>query len=236
MTCSDKSKIYEAALAYLSRSLEGDVQGFVSSNTFSIEEVKTEVNRVLAETNPSSAKISLAIEAIASGSDPQVVARFLSWREMENFVAEACRRAGFTCRTGYRLSVEGRRAEIDVLAAGSSICLAVDCKRWNKRLAGKTLRKIVEKSLERTSLLKKYLAKRFGGDHLVFLAPVVVSLYEPSQRVVSDVFVVPVHSLRGFLASVENVLAGAVYSAYLRPDWATWLERDNLNQSLERCR
>ena len=235
-TSSDRSKIYEAALAHISQRGELDIRELADMAEGALKEVHSIVSSISSETDISTAKVFLAIEAIANGSDPQTVARFLSWREMEDFVAEACRRAGFLCRTGFRFSVEGKKAEVDVLAAGSSICLAVDCKRWSKRLSGKTLREIVEKSLHRTKLLKNYLERRFGGDHLVFLAPVVISLYEPSERVVSGVFVVPVHSIRGFLTSVENVLAGAVYSAYLKPVWATWLERDNLNQSLEKWR
>ncbi len=235
-TSSDRSKYYEAVLAYISQRGELNIQELANTAPAPLEELQAIVSSLSSETNISAAKVSLAIDAVANGSDPQTVARFLSWREMEDFIAEACRRAGFLSRTSFRLTVDGKRAEVDVLAAGSSLCLAVDCKRWSKSLSGQTLRKIVEKSLHRTMLLKNYLEKRFGGDHLVFLAPVVISLYEPSERVVSGVFVVPIHSIRGFLTSVENVLAGAVYSAYLKPDWTRWLEGDNLNQSLEKWR
>ncbi|MCS7109851.1 MAG: hypothetical protein NZ956_00070 [Candidatus Caldarchaeum sp.] len=229
-----RGKIIETAIRMLDSGRALDIRRLASEARADFNDVIHAVEPFMNQGHsPTVLKVLLSVEAIRHGLEPQNVAKHLSWKEMEAFVATVSRLSGLRYRTNLQLSYSGRRAEIDVLSAYPSLCLVIDCKRWNKQLSGKTLRSIIEKAKQRTILTKAFLEKKYGGDNLTFFAPVVVSLYEPASRKVDDVFIVPVNALKTFLASAENVLMGAAFAAKLKPDWLRFFEDDNLNQSLD---
>lgn len=178
-------------------------------------------------------KILKALEALKHGEEARKVAKNLSWREMEDFVAKISWLTGFVKRTNLTIIVEKRRVQIDVLAATPSLCLVIDCKRWDKQLSGKTLQKIVEKAKQRALLTRNFFQNRYRGESLAFFVPVVVSMHEPASRMVDNVFIVPVNSLKDFLLSAENALAGSAFPAKLSQKWLLFFQDDNLNQSLD---
>ncbi|MCS6785221.1 MAG: nuclease-related domain-containing protein [Candidatus Caldarchaeum sp.] len=229
-----RGKIIETAMRMLDSGQTLDILRLASEAGADLNDVIDAVEPFISRgLPPQSLKVLLGVEAIRLGIEPQRVAQLLSWKELEAFVATVCRLSGLSYRTNVRLSYLGRRAEIDVLSAYPSLCLVIDCKRWNKRLSGKSLRSIIDKAKQRTYLTKAFFEKKYAGDYLIFFAPVVVSLYEPASRKVDDVFVVPVNVLRTFIASAENILTGSVFAAKLKPDWLRFFEDDNLNQSLD---
>ncbi|MEM0440315.1 MAG: hypothetical protein QXF45_00370 [Candidatus Caldarchaeum sp.] len=240
MTYSDKAyllKLIETTFQNLKDERSIDFQEITKQISVDYENVIETLRGLLGQNHPPGfIRVSLGLAAISLGAEPEKIARQLSWREMEIFVAHACHLSGLMQRTNVRLSFEKKRVELDVVAASTSLCLVFDCKRWNKRLAGKTLNTIVEKHKQRTIILKQFFEKNMSGRKLVFFTPVIVSLYEPSSRKASDIYIVPVNSLKSFLQFVENVLGGEVYTAHLDEKWTEFFARDNLNQSLENWR
>ncbi|MCS7129664.1 MAG: NERD domain-containing protein [Candidatus Caldarchaeum sp.] len=171
-----------------------------------------------------------ALKAVEGGADPEKVIRALSWSGMEEFVATACSMSGFRCVRDLRLKAGRRRAQIDVVAATPTLCMVIDCKRWKKPLAGKTLASNIHKSVERTKLLADTLDRLFPGEGLVFFTPVILALYSTATQPVSGVFVLPATALIGLLKKPEELLHGAFVSKKLSPKWLGFFESYNLNQ------
>ncbi|MDW8083681.1 MAG: hypothetical protein RMI49_00560 [Candidatus Caldarchaeum sp.] len=239
-TSSDRivhAKVIESALTALSRSQRLDFHEVASESKTDLSMVSKILEPFLCE-RPSHnfLKVSLAIEAVRLGEDPQRIARLLSWKELEIYTATLCRLTGLRSKSGVRITLDGIRAEVDVLASSPSLCLVIDCKRWNKTLSGKTLHTIVEQVKHRTQVVKTFFERKYKGVGMVCFAPVVVSLYEPVSRNFDGVFIVPVTAIKGFLLSVENVLSGLVYRANLDHRWVLFFEEDTLNQSLDKWR
>ncbi|MEM0442794.1 MAG: nuclease-related domain-containing protein [Candidatus Caldarchaeum sp.] len=171
-----------------------------------------------------------ALRAVETGADPEQVVRGLDWRGMEEFVASACREAGMKCLRDVRLMNGRRRVQIDVVAATTSLCIVVECKRWRKPLKGKVLQTTVAKEVERTEALADRLRDLYPGNNLVFFAPVIMALYSDSIQPVSGVFVLSVDKLTGLLRAPETLLNGAAIVRKMSPKWTCFLESYTLYQ------
>ncbi len=137
-----------------------------------------------------------ALVAIEAGAPPDLVSRYLDWKEFEGLCARLMAARGFAVTLDLRLNRP--RAQIDVLARSSSVALIVDCKHWAKERGVSGLLAVVEKQAARARLVRRAMKE------VEPMAVVVLSLVEERPKFVGGGAIVPMKALGDFL---DNVLA-----------------------------
>ena len=140
--------------------------------------------------------VCIGYALLKTGADPDEISRLLSWQEFEHLSAALLRVSGYTVRENVVLTKP--RAQLDIVATGQSIILSVDCKHYRKGHGPSALQKFAMDQLRRSDLLRKRTI-----DHRL-IASVVLSLSEPEGRFVHGVAIVPIRTLRTFLADLES--------------------------------
>ncbi len=139
-----------------------------------------------------------AMVAMEAGAPPDLVSRYLDWKDFEGFCARLMAARGFAVTLDLRM--KRPRAQIDVLARSSTIALLVDCKHWAKERGVGGLSAVVEKQAARGRLLRRAM------KDVEPMVVVVLSLVEERPKFVGGGAVVPMKALGDFL---DNVLAYA---------------------------
>jgi len=157
-------------------------------------------------------RVRMAVRAIASGVDPEVVSKALDWKEFEGLSVHALESAGFETRTRFRFVSSGRRREIDILALSEPRILCLDCKHWRRAWRSATER-FVEAQIERVEALSRELpalVTKIGVSRWrqAQLLPVLLTLSDTPYRVCNRVPVVSVFRLRGFLWDLPEYVDG----------------------------
>ena len=124
------------------------------------------------------------------------VSRLLGWQDFERLAGALLRSSGYEVRENVYLTRP--RAQIDVVAAGPSMTLCVDCKHYRREQGPSALEKFALAQLKRSSLF------RGGSDDPRPVASMILSMSEPAGKFVRGVAVVPVRTLRSFLNSLES--------------------------------
>ena len=124
------------------------------------------------------------------------VSRLLSWQDFERLAGALLRSSGYAVRQNVYLRKP--RAQIDVVAAGPFLTLAVDCKHYRREQGPSSLERAALAQLRRSALLRK----DSGG--LRPIASVILSMSEPEGKFVRGVAVVPVRTFRSFLNSLDS--------------------------------
>jgi len=167
----------------------------------------------------SAGRVALGLAAVEYGADPQRIARNLTWREMEEFTADAAKAAGLGSVKNLHLKVNGRKIQIDLIAYTSTHCIVFDCKKWSKRLAGKTLEQVVGRARNRTIYIADWLSEKTPGTHTVYFTTVVLTVYEPAARQLNDVFIIPVKAMPELLRNPVNLLSNITTHKKLSATW-----------------
>jgi Holliday junction resolvase-like predicted endonuclease len=156
-----------------------------------------------------SQRLGMAVRAIREGADFERVSRALGWLEFEEMVAYTFEENGYRVSRRFRFQAEGRRWEIDVLAARKPLVVCAECKHWSKGLGNVTARRIVEIHLEKVRVLSESavkLLKRLnlrGWDRAVFV-PMALSLQPARNKIYRRIPVVSVFELPSFLSEFEG--------------------------------
>jgi hypothetical protein len=137
-----------------------------------------------------------AITLCRAGRLPEEVSSSLNWREFESFCSNLLRTAGYSVRENVVL--RRPRAQIDIVAAGPSHVLSIDCKHWRKDHSRSALRRIATDQKERSRLLRRFQPEAKP------IVSAILSFSASSGSFVEGVAVVPLRTLRGFLVSVES--------------------------------
>jgi Holliday junction resolvase-like predicted endonuclease len=154
-------------------------------------------------------RLGIAVRAIRSGADLERVSRALGWLEFEEMVAYALEQNGYEARSRFRFQAEGRRWEIDVLAAKKPLIICAECKHWSRGLGNMTARKIVEAHMKKVRVLSQYplkAMKKLGlrsWERAVFV-PVAMSLTPARERIYRRIPVVTIFELPSFLSEFEG--------------------------------
>jgi hypothetical protein len=141
-------------------------------------------------------QVLVALALCETGMSPEEVSKHLDWKEFERFCAGVFRAWGFVVRENVVLTRP--RAQIDILAYGSTAILSVDCKHWKSAHSLAALRKFAEDQLKRSEFLRKKVDDRRRISSLI------VSFSEPEGRFVGGVAIVPVRTLGSFLGTFES--------------------------------
>jgi hypothetical protein len=153
-------------------------------------------------------RLGLAVRAVRVGGDLERVSRALGWLEFEEIVARIFEENGYDVKRRFRFQAEGRRWEIDVLAARRPLIVCAECKHWARGLGSATARRIAEAHLEKVEVLSRGLEglrDRAGIRHWsrATLIPMALSLQPARERVYRRIPVVSVYALPGFLSEYE---------------------------------
>jgi hypothetical protein len=140
--------------------------------------------------------VCIGYALLKMGAQPEEVSRLLSWQEFERLSAALLRVSGYSVRENLVLTKP--RAQLDIVASGPSIVLSIDCKHYQRGHAPSALGKFADDQLRRSGLLRKK-----SGDPRP-IASVILSMSEPEGNFVRGVAVVPVRTLRSFLAHIES--------------------------------
>jgi hypothetical protein len=140
--------------------------------------------------------------------------------ERDGGVYRGCSQSSGTCSVkNLHLKVNGRRFQIDLIAYTSTHCIIFDCKRWGKRLAGKTLEQVVGRARNRTLYMTEWLSEKAPGTHTVYFTTVVLTVYEPAARQLNNVFIVPVKAMPELLRNHVNLLSNITTHKKLSETW-----------------
>lgn len=140
--------------------------------------------------------ICVAYALVKLKAYPEEVYRLLSWREFEGLAAALLRASGFEVREDVVLTKP--RAQIDVVAYGTSLVLSVDCKHYRREQGPSSLAKAASAQLRRSSLLRRKSADPRP------IASVILSMSQPEGRFLEGVAVVPIRTFRSFLTTLDS--------------------------------
>jgi len=154
-------------------------------------------------------RLSLAVRAIGAGADFETVSRSLGWLEFEEMAAHVFEENGFRALRRFRFSADGRRWELDILAARAPYVICCECKRWSKGMGNSTARGIIEAHLEKAGVFAgrlPELAERAGllGWRRAVVVPVALTLSATPLDIYRRVPSVSVLALPSFLAEFDG--------------------------------
>jgi hypothetical protein len=154
-------------------------------------------------------RLNLAVRAVKAGADLERVSEALGWLEFEEMVAYTFEQNDYRVKKRFRFQAEGRRWEIDVLAARMPLVVCAECKHWQKGLGNRTARRIVETHLEKVQVLSdnpEVLVKKspIRGWEKAILVPITLSLQPARKRIYRRIPVVSVFELPSFLSEFRG--------------------------------
>lgn len=98
-------------------------------------------------------RVKLAILALQSGTDIEVISKSLSWQDFEEFASRLLNLSGYVAECNVRFS-KPSRIQIDVVGVNynSQLAIVVDCKHWHRNNLS-SITYYARKQAQRTSLL-----------------------------------------------------------------------------------
>jgi restriction endonuclease len=141
-------------------------------------------------------KVKTSILAISSGVDIMKISQFLSWKDFERFASEILLNCGFKTINNVRFTKP--RAEIDIVATKSNLCLSIDCKHWANN-ARNRLFEHTQKQIQRT--------ERLLGSPFEFriAVPVLLTIYPNFEPYFSNLVpIVDISKFRAFVNEIES--------------------------------
>jgi hypothetical protein len=152
-------------------------------------------------------RLKMAVKSVSLGADLERVSSFLKWQEFENITAFALARNNYKIHKNLRFKHANRRWEIDIVGCKKPLALCIDCKHWHHGIQPSTLKRIVEKQVERTSALAASLPMpspkiECASWKTVKLIPAVLSLVAGRFKFYDNVPIVPVLQLQDFLGQL----------------------------------
>jgi len=152
-------------------------------------------------------KIRIVLQALEHGIEGEKVARYLDWKEFEKLVGEVFSRAGYETLWDLNLVVRRQRCQVDLLAYQGNLILLIDCKHWKRPPPPSAELNIVEAQERRLKILKQALeqvARESREFKQIYLIPLVLSLYQPSKRILKGHIFSSMGKLRGMLEYLES--------------------------------
>jgi len=142
-------------------------------------------------------KVRIAMFAAPMVQDLRKVSQKLDWKDFELFVSEVAEQNGFYVKSN--LVIAKPRAQIDLIAIKGALCIAVDCKHWERNVGSSRLGAIARKQIRRAKILLGFLDVKI-------VLPAIVTLVPNLSRSVAGVPVVPVSEVNSFFANVDGYL------------------------------
>ena len=168
-------------------------------------------------------RVRVMLEIVKLGYDAERAARYLHWRELEEYVSELTIRYGFKTIKNLRYKLDKRRYEVDIIASSDSYAFIFDCKRWKKRLSGKVLLEIATKQAERAYALGRFISRVTEVEETeVRIIPAVLTIYEPASRIVEGTPIIPIYTLSSFLE--EGAYSDELLNIRIKTD-NNWFEK-----------
>lgn len=122
------------------------------------------------------------------------LSKILTWNEFEKLTALIMEKNGFEVNLNYRIN----RKEIDVLAHNDRYLIGIDCKHW-KRMGRSLLGRAVQMQKARIKLVIRSFKGLLG-------IPVIVTLYEGSDKQVNNTPIVPINKLISFVNELDGYI------------------------------
>jgi hypothetical protein len=156
-------------------------------------------------------RLSLSMKAVEQGADIETISRGLGWLEFEELSSKVFEQNGFRVKRRFRFTAEGRRWEIDVLAARAPYVVCAECKHWGRGIGNSTARGIIETHLEKTEVFSRHieaLRKRSGVDawSRTVIVPMALTLSSTPMEIYRRVPSVSVLSLPRFIDEFDGQL------------------------------
>ena len=150
-----------------------------------------------------STRFNLAFEAVKHGALQQV-ARALTWQEFEAFTEECLQTVGFETRKGTILKDSSRGWQIDVIAKKGQLVLAIDCKHWETPGYDSKLSKAAQhQRMAVNALIQQMMQTDEGRREGLLGLPVILTLYEPRQKLTGGAVAVSIEQFANFLDGVS---------------------------------
>ncbi|HEY4822074.1 MAG TPA: nuclease-related domain-containing protein [Candidatus Bathyarchaeia archaeon] len=148
-------------------------------------------------------RLRLAIEVARRGALGDV-ARSLDWREFEMFTEQCLAEAGYGVKRDVRVRDGTRSWQIDVLGLKAETVLCFDCKHWSSPAYPSKLERAAEHQAAATRIFLQSIWETKGSQ--IYGLPLVLTLFDPRQRVRNGVVLLSIGQLPDFLGNL------AVYS------------------------
>jgi len=154
-------------------------------------------------------RLNVSMKAIEAGADPEAVSRSLGWLEFEELSAKVFEANGFKVSRRFRFTAQGRRWELDILAARSPYLVCGECKHWGKGMGNQTARGIIEMHLEKTSVFSRHIEELrrrigIGGWSKAVIVPMALTLSATPMEIYRRVPSVSVLALPSFLSEFDG--------------------------------
>ena len=139
--------------------------------------------------------VCIAFALLKMNTPVEAISRGLSWKEFEHLCAGLIRASGFEVRENVQLKKP--RAQIDLVAFGTSVILTVDCKHWSRGHSPSSLKKFAEDQLRRSALLRRSIEDSRP------IASVILSVSASEGKFVEGVPIVPIRTLGSFVSTFD---------------------------------
>src|SRR2546421_8933014 len=142
-------------------------------------------------------RMKLAVLALQSGTDIEMISKSLSWQDFEAFASQLLNLSGYVAECNLNFS-KPSRMQIDVVGINydSRLAIVVDCKHW-KRNNLSLISSYARKQAQRTSVLLLQIRKKISRA-----IPIILTLYPTDIRLVDGVPVVPIVKFNSFIKDV----------------------------------
>ena len=163
-------------------------------------------------------RMKLAVLALQSGTDIEMISKSLSWQDFEAFASQLLNLSGYVAECNLNFS-KPSRMQIDVVGINydSRLAIVVDCKHW-KRNNLSLISSYARKQAQRTSVLLLQIRKKISRA-----IPVILTLYSMDMRLVGGVPVVPIVKFNSFIKDVPlHISKIKVISANSVPNDVPW--------------
>lgn len=158
-----------------------------------------------------SQRLDVAVKALESEADIEVVSRSLTWLEFEEFCARVFEENGFKVRRRFRFAAEGRRWEIDLFASKKPWIILAECKHWIRGMSNSATRGVIEKHLTKSNVLAEHIAEISGkvgvnGWGVSTIIPIALTLSATPLDMYGRVPCVSILALPSFLSDFNGHL------------------------------
>lgn len=141
--------------------------------------------------------IDRLIDEMKMGKDIEWILKNTDWKGFEDICAQILEKHGFNVTKHFIFKSEGRKQEIDVLARGNRMILALECKYWDIRPGKKS-------ALITTARKHKERIEKLQLKDLII--PIIVTWFEEDVFIENGVWIVPISKLNNFVLNLDEYI------------------------------
>jgi hypothetical protein len=136
--------------------------------------------------------------------------RFLEWQDFERLAERCLVELGFETFKNARVKDENRSWQLDVVGIKERLVICLDCKHWAPPM---TLSRFKDPEVHQSRATELFASKIANERHMTITSlPVILTLFEPPQRILGSAVLVSVQMLPSMLRELTPYTPGLPFA------------------------